>query len=118
MQTSQEQETEIALLKARIQEEEERAAPELLKASTQVRATTVPPSTSTYTTNTNTNKAALKQENDNIKRENSLMATAFFDLSSRLQMNNVSLQRRSEVPRSFLNKQRALVNQATAVRAK
>ena len=44
------------------------------------------------------------------------MSTAFFDLSSRLQMNNVSLQRRSEAPKGFLNRQRQLVNQATSIR--
>lgn len=48
---------------------------------------------------------------ENLKRENKLMASAFHDLSSRLQMNSVVLQRREEAPRSWLNKQRKLVDQ-------
>ena len=61
---------------------------------------------------------AMKQELDVLRRENRLMTSAFYDLSSRLQLNNVSLQRRSEPPRSWLNKQRQLVGQATAVRTR
>ena len=57
------------------------------------------------------------QEVENIQRENRLMATAWLDLSSRLQMNNVSLQRRGDAqPKSWLNRARVEVSQGTAVR--
>ena len=65
----------------------------------------------------NTMKIILKQKFQNLERENRLMATAFHDLSSRLQMSNVTLARRTEV-KGFLNKQRYAVNQASAVRSK
>lgn len=42
----------------------------------------------------------------NLERENKLMASAYYDLTSRLQMNNVILQRRAEVPKSWLGRQR------------
>ncbi|KAL2052759.1 hypothetical protein ABVK25_006999 [Lepraria finkii] len=42
----------------------------------------------------------------NLERENKLMASAYYDLASRLQMNNVILQRRAEVPKSWLGRQR------------
>lgn len=63
-------------------------------------------------------QTALQQELDIIKRENRLMATAYYDLASRLQMSNVSLQRRSETNRSFLNRHRQEVNRATSVRSR
>lgn len=44
-----------------------------------------------------------------LQRENHLMATAWYDLSSRLQNNGVSLGRRKHEPRSWIGKQRALV---------
>ncbi|MCJ1449084.1 MAG: hypothetical protein MMC23_009603 [Stictis urceolatum] len=94
---AQDQDQEILSLRVRLQQALDKTAPEVLKASAQ---------------------SALQQELQNIKRENKLMSTAYFDLSSRLQVNNVSLQRRTGAPRSFLNKQRALVNQATAVRSR
>jgi protein HOOK3 len=46
----------------------------------------------------------------NMQREIKLIATAWYDLTSRLQTNNVVLQRRSDAPRSWLNKQRHLLN--------
>ncbi|KAM0282825.1 hypothetical protein ACHAQH_002829 [Verticillium albo-atrum] len=46
----------------------------------------------------------------NLQRENALIATAWYDLTSRLQSNHVVLQRRNDVPRSWLNKQRQMVN--------
>ncbi|MCJ1385466.1 hypothetical protein MMC17_008589 [Xylographa soralifera] len=64
-----------------------------------------------------TMKTILKQKFENLERENRLMATAFHDLSSRLQMSNVTLARRTEA-KGFLNRQRYAVNQATAVRSK
>lgn len=55
-------------------------------------------------------KAASDQIIRNLERENSLIATAWYDLTSRLQSNHVVLQRRHEAPRSWLNKQRQMVN--------
>lgn len=49
------------------------------------------------------------QEFAALQRENKLMASAWFDLSSRLQSNTTMLGRRKESPKSFLGKQRALV---------
>lgn len=46
----------------------------------------------------------------NLERENALMASAWYDLTSRLQSNHVVVQRRQEAPRSWLNKQRQMVN--------
>ena len=62
-------------------------------------------------------KDAAMQELTNIKRENKLIASAFYDLSSRLQMSNVTLQRRPE-PKGFLNRAREEVNRAAAVRSR
>ncbi|KAF7899066.1 uncharacterized protein EAF01_008279 [Botrytis porri] len=57
---------------------------------------------------------AQKAANDvlvkNLTRENALMATAWYDLTNRLQSNHVVLQRRQDAPKSWLNKQRQLVN--------
>jgi len=44
-----------------------------------------------------------------LQRENHLMATAWYDLTSRLQGNGVSLGRRRPDPKSWIGKQRALV---------
>lgn len=46
----------------------------------------------------------------NLQRENAMISTAWYDLTSRLQSNHVVLQRRSDAPKSWLNKQRQLVN--------
>jgi protein HOOK3 len=46
----------------------------------------------------------------NLLRENALMSTAWYDLTSRLQSSHVVLQRRQDAPRSWLNKQRQMVN--------
>ncbi|KFA64355.1 hypothetical protein S40285_02917 [Stachybotrys chlorohalonatus IBT 40285] len=58
--------------------------------------------------------AALRAETEqtikNLQRENSLMATAWYDLTTRLQSNHVGLQRRPEPFRGFVNKQRQMVN--------
>ncbi|RDW71392.1 hypothetical protein BP6252_07955 [Coleophoma cylindrospora] len=51
-------------------------------------------------------KALMK----NVLRENAMMSTAWYDLTNRLQSNHVVLQRRQEAPRSWLNKQRQMVN--------
>ncbi|KFY60046.1 hypothetical protein V497_03904 [Pseudogymnoascus sp. VKM F-4516 (FW-969)] len=55
-------------------------------------------------------KVALERENDNLKREYGMMTMAWYDLSSRVQSNTVMLQRRSEVSKSWINKQRRAVN--------
>ncbi|KAI8668972.1 hypothetical protein NCS57_00710500 [Fusarium keratoplasticum] len=55
-------------------------------------------------------KAASDQIIRNLERENALIATAWYDITSRLQSNHVVLQRRNDAPRSWLNKQRQMVN--------
>ncbi|KAI1471504.1 uncharacterized protein F4812DRAFT_181244 [Daldinia caldariorum] len=55
-------------------------------------------------------KARTDQIIKNLQRENAMISTAWYDLTSRLQSTHVVLQRRQEVPRSWLNKQRQLVN--------
>ncbi|KAL2066457.1 hypothetical protein VTL71DRAFT_2528 [Oculimacula yallundae] len=55
-------------------------------------------------------KAAHDSMVKNLTRENALMATAWYDLTSRLQSNHVVLQRRQDAPKSWLNKQRMMVN--------
>ena len=55
-------------------------------------------------------KAANEALIKNLVRENALMTTAWYDLSTRLQSNHVVLQRRQDAPKSWLNKQRQLVN--------
>ncbi|QKD58606.2 uncharacterized protein FOBCDRAFT_252386 [Fusarium oxysporum Fo47] len=58
-------------------------------------------------------KAASDQIIRNLERENALISSAWYDLTSRLQSNHVVLQRRHEAPRSWLNKQRQMVNDST-----
>jgi protein HOOK3 len=55
-------------------------------------------------------KAANEALIKNLTRENSLIVTAWYDLTSRLQSNHVVLQRRQDAPKSWLNKQRQMVN--------
>lgn len=55
-------------------------------------------------------KAAQDAIIKNLERENALISSAWYDLTSRLQSNHVVLQRRHDVPKSWLNKQRQLVN--------
>ncbi|KAI9898187.1 hypothetical protein N3K66_006547 [Trichothecium roseum] len=55
-------------------------------------------------------KAAWEQRISNLQRENALMATAWHDLTNRLQSNHVVLQRRHNAPKSWLHKQRQMVN--------
>lgn len=52
---------------------------------------------------------ALSHDASLLQRENQLMATAWYDLSTRLQNNGVSLGRRRQEPKSWIGKQRALV---------
>lgn len=51
----------------------------------------------------------LQQEVENLRRENKLITSAWYDMTTRLQSNTVILQRKSEAPRSWLGKQRAAV---------
>jgi protein HOOK3 len=55
-------------------------------------------------------QAATDQIIKNLQRENAMITTAWYDLTSRLQSNHVVLQRRHDAPRSWLNKQRQMVN--------
>lgn len=55
-------------------------------------------------------KAANDSMIKNLTRENALIATAWYDLTSRMQSNIVVLQRRQDAPRAWLNKQRQMVN--------
>ena len=52
---------------------------------------------------------ASSQDIATLQRENHLMTTAWYDLSTRLQNNGVSLGRRRQEPKSWIGKQRALV---------
>ncbi|RDA86489.1 hypothetical protein CP532_3590 [Ophiocordyceps camponoti-leonardi (nom. inval.)] len=54
--------------------------------------------------------AATNQVIKTLRRENALMSTAWYELTSRLQSNHLVLQRRQDAPRSWLNKQRQMVN--------
>lgn len=54
-------------------------------------------------------QAELQQEIENLRRENNLITSAWYDMTSRLQSNTVILQRRSEAPKGWLGKQRAAV---------
>ena len=58
---------------------------------------------------------ASSQDVAALQRENHLMTTAWYDLSSRLQNNGVSLGRRRQEPRSCIGKQRALVGPSSAL---
>lgn len=53
-----------------------------------------------------------QQELLNLRRENKLITSAWYDLTCRLQSNTVMLQRRSEAPKSWLGRQRAVVGGA------
>ena len=55
-------------------------------------------------------QAANDQIIRNLQRENAMITSAWYDLTSRLQSNHVVLQRRHDVPKSWLNKQRQIVN--------
>lgn len=60
--------------------------------------------------NSNAQRMAMNQIIKNLQRENALMATAWYDMTTRLQSNHVVLQRPQDAPRSWLNKQRQMVN--------
>ncbi|RQM06759.1 hypothetical protein DH86_00002731 [Scytalidium sp. 3C] len=52
---------------------------------------------------------SLESENKNLKRELSLMTSAWYDIMSRLQSNAMVLQRRPDAPKGWLNKQRQMI---------
>lgn len=63
------------------------------------------------------NKGTLKSPaEEHLQRELSLMQSAWYNLSSRLESDAVTIQRRSEAPKSFLNRQRQLVNNPAFVK--
>lgn len=64
---------------------------------------------SAQTLTSKTPQAAHEQIIKNLQRENAMISTAWYDLTSRLQSNHVVLQRKDQ-PKSWLNKQRQLVN--------
>ncbi|KAI4926974.1 uncharacterized protein J4E92_006136 [Alternaria infectoria] len=51
----------------------------------------------------------LQQEVENLRRENALVKSMWYDMNQRLLSNTVILQRRSEAPKGWLGKQRAAV---------
>jgi hypothetical protein len=60
-------------------------------------------------------QAELQQEVESLRRENKLITSAWYDMTSRLQSNTVILQRKSEAPRSWLGKQRVAVGNGSLV---
>lgn len=60
-------------------------------------------------------EAPLPPDVASLQRENRLMATAWYDLSSRLQNNGVSVGRRRQEPRSWIGKQRAAVGPNSSI---
>jgi protein HOOK3 len=57
-----------------------------------------------------TTDKALRQQLDQLRRENKLMASAWYDMTTRLQSNTVHLSRRAEGGRSWLGRMRTAVN--------
>ncbi|GAB7365390.1 hypothetical protein MBLNU230_g6468t1 [Neophaeotheca triangularis] len=53
--------------------------------------------------------ATAQQDAGALQRENRLVATAWFELSARLQRNDVGLGRRRQEPKSWIGRQRAMV---------
>ncbi|CAN9431490.1 unnamed protein product [Alternaria alternata] len=51
----------------------------------------------------------LQQEVESLRRENALVKSMWYDMNQRLLSNTVILQRRSEAPKGWLGKQRAVV---------
>jgi protein HOOK3 len=64
---------------------------------------------------TNINQVELQQEVENLRRENKLITSAWYDMTMRLQSNTVVLQRRSEAPKSWLGKQRVAVGGSSSL---
>ena len=59
-------------------------------------------------------KASMYQIIKNLQRENDMISTAWYDLINRLQSNHVVLQRRYDAPKSWLHKQRHMIDGALA----
>ncbi|KAF5848004.1 hypothetical protein GGP41_009324 [Bipolaris sorokiniana] len=57
----------------------------------------------------------LQQEVENLRRENALVKSMWYDMNQRLLSNTVILQRRSEAPKGWLGKQRAAVGGGASV---
>ena len=64
---------------------------------------------------TNIIQAELQQEVENLRRENKLITSAWYDMTMRLQSNTIVLQRRSEAPKSWLGKQRVAVGGSSSL---
>lgn len=64
---------------------------------------------------TDTSQVELQQEVENLRRENKLITSAWYDMTMRLQSNTVILQRRSEAPKSWLGKQRLAVGGSSSL---
>jgi hypothetical protein len=56
----------------------------------------------------------MEKELDQLQRENKLIASAWYDLTCRLQSNTVLLARRAEGGRSWLGRMRTAVNRNTS----
>lgn len=63
----------------------------------------------------NLHQVELQQEVENLRRENKLITSAWYDMTMRLQSNTVVLQRRSEAPKSWLGKQRLAVGGSSSL---
>ncbi|EDU46432.1 predicted protein [Pyrenophora tritici-repentis Pt-1C-BFP] len=59
--------------------------------------------------------AELQREVENLRRENALVKSMWYDMNQRLMSNTVILQRRSEAPKGWLGKQRAAVGGGASV---
>jgi protein HOOK3 len=57
----------------------------------------------------NPQQVELQAEVESLRRENKLIMSAWYDMTTRLQSNTVILQRKSEAPKSWLGKQRVVV---------
>jgi protein HOOK3 len=57
----------------------------------------------------NAQQVELQAEVESLRRENKLIMSAWYDMTTRLQSNTVILQRKSEAPKSWLGKQRVVV---------
>ncbi|CAA9963694.1 hypothetical protein PTT_12631 [Pyrenophora teres f. teres 0-1] len=57
----------------------------------------------------------LQLEVENLRRENALVKSMWYDMNQRLMSNTVILQRRSEAPKGWLGKQRAAVGGGASV---
>ncbi len=60
-------------------------------------------------------KASSQTEVAALRRELRLMSSAWYDMTSRLQSGNVVLQRRPDPPKSFIARQRIIVNSSGSV---